>query len=67
MLDKHLERHIIDCGRLMQDAYARYEVSGCFSDRGEADGWRLCMESAIASRSPAAVAAMETEASLGSD
>ena len=37
-----LERHIKDCGTLMQQAYARYEVSSCFSDRGDADrcNWR---------------------------
>ena len=38
-----------------------YEVSGCFSDRGEADGWRMTMERAIALRSPAVVASMEAE------
>ena len=54
-----LERHIKDCGTLMQQAYARYEVSSCFSDRGDADRWQLAMTRAIASRSPAQVAAME--------
>ena len=38
-----------------------YEVSGCFSDRGEADGWRMTKERAIALRSPAVVASMEAE------
>ena len=54
-----LEQHITDCGLLMIAAYNRYEVSGCFADRGEADAWRLVMERAIAARGPAA--AMEAE------
>lgn len=59
-----LELHIKDCGMLMQQAYARYEVSSCFSDLGEADRWRLAMMRAIASRSPSQVAAMEFERDL---
>ena len=59
-----LECHIKDCGTLMQQAYARYEVSSCFSDRGEADRWQLAMTRAIASRSPQQVAAMEAERGL---
>lgn len=57
--DVELESRIKHCGALMTSAYARYEVSGCFADRGEADAWRLTMEAAIAERSPAAVAALE--------
>lgn len=34
----------------MEDAMARYEISGDFADRGEADGCRLRMEELIASR-----------------
>ena len=56
-----LEQHITDCGLLMIAAYNRYEVSGCFADRGEADAWRLVMERAIAARKPVAVAAMEAD------
>ena len=59
-----LERHIKDCGTLMQKAYARYEVSSCFSDRGEADRWKLAMTRAIASRSPEQVLALEAERGL---
>ena len=58
---QEIEIHIQQCGQLMQDAYARYEVSGCFADRGEADAWRMTMERAIALRSPAVVASMEAE------
>lgn len=66
MNDSELERHIEDLGLLMVSAYNRYETSGCFSDRGEADGWRLQMESAIASRSPEQVAKMESDRGLAS-
>ena len=61
MADSELEAHIKSCGQLMQDAMSRYEQSGCFSDRGEADYWRIAMESAIKSRSPEQVARMETD------
>ena len=64
MNDAELEAHIEDLGLLMVAAYSRYEVSGCFADRGEADGWRLHMEEAIASRSPAQVARMDVERGL---
>ena len=64
MNDSELEKHIEDLGLLMVAAYNRYEVSGCFADRGEADGWRLKMEAAIASRSPAQVARMESKRGL---
>lgn len=61
---QELEIHVIHCGNLMRDAYARYELSGCLSERGEADGWRVAMERAIAAREPAVVAAMEVERGL---
>lgn len=64
MTTAELERHIADLGLLMMAAYNRYERSGCFSDRGEADSWRLQMEAAIALRRPAQVAAMEVERGL---
>lgn len=56
-----LEMHIRHCGNLMKDAMARYELSGDFSDRGDADGWRVAMERAIAARTLAVVGAMEAE------
>lgn len=46
MTAAELEKHIADTGLLMVAAYNRYERSGCFSDRGEADAWRLQMEAA---------------------
>ena len=59
MTDDELEAHIRDCGRLMQQAMAEYEISSCFSDRGEADYWRVRMEKAIASRSQDQIRRME--------
>ena len=64
MTHAELEKHIEDLGLLMVAAYNRYEVSGCFADRGEADGLRLQMEATIASRSPEQVAHMEAERGL---
>ncbi len=64
MNNAELEKHIEDLGILMVAAYNRYEASGCFSDIGEAHGWRLQMEEAIASRSPEKVAAMEEDRGL---
>jgi hypothetical protein len=59
MSPDELEAHIKDCGRLMQEAMARFEVSSCFADRGDADHWRMQMEEAIAMRTPETVARME--------
>ena len=59
-----LEQHIADTGLLMVAAYNRYERTGCFADRGEADAWRLQMEAAIALRKPSQVHAMEVERGL---
>ncbi|MBK5203901.1 MAG: hypothetical protein JJD98_00380 [Polaromonas sp.] len=56
---EELERHVEQCGNLMRDAYARYELSGCLSDRGDADGWRVAMERAIDARGPLVVEEME--------
>lgn len=56
-----LEKHIADLGLLMVAAYSRFERSGCFADRGEADCLRVEMEAAIALRRPAQVRAMEVE------
>lgn len=59
MTPAELEKHIADTGLLMMAAYNRYERSGCFADRGEADSWRMQMEAAIRSRRPAQVAVLE--------
>ena len=64
MTSQELEQHIKHCGALMEGAMAMYQLSGCFGYKGEADGWRLRMEQAIAARSPAQVAALESERGL---
>ena len=64
MTSQELEAHINDLGLLMIAAYSRYEASGCFSDRGEADRLRLEMERAISQRDVVHVAAMEAEREL---
>lgn len=64
MTSQELELHIKQCGALMEGAMAMYELSGCFGYKGEADGWRLCMERAIAARSPSQVASMEADRGL---
>ena len=64
MSPAELEKHIADTGLLMVAAYNRYERTGCFADRGEADRCRLQMEAAIALRRPSQVRAMETERGL---
>jgi hypothetical protein len=62
--DDELEQHIQHCTHLMELAYGRYEATGCFSDRGEADRWRLARDEAVKARSPAQVAKMERERGL---
>ena len=47
---EQLEQHIKDQGSLMATALMQYELSGCFSDRGQADAYRMRMEQAIAER-----------------
>ena len=61
MTDADRELHITDCGRLMQEAMARYEESNNFHDRADADAWRMLMERAIKARSPVQVLRMEQE------
>lgn len=65
MNNAEIEQRIQSLGEQMKSAYARYEASGCFADRGEADGLRIRMEAAIASRSPEQVARMESTLNLG--
>jgi predicted RNA-binding Zn ribbon-like protein len=64
MSDTELERHIQDCGWLMEDAMRRWCETGDFGYRGEASRWKLLMEEAIKSRSPEQVARMERERGL---
>jgi hypothetical protein len=64
MTDTERERHIADCGRLMQAAMARYQQSSDLADLGDAHRWRRLMEEAIAGRSAGQVARMEKNAGL---
>lgn len=59
--DAERELHIQSCGVLMEIAMRRWCETGDFSFRGEADRWKLLMQEAIKSRSPAQVAKMERE------
>lgn len=54
-----LESRIRKLGKLMVQAYARYELTGCFADRGDADRYRLEMEAAIKQRSAKQVTRLE--------
>ena len=62
--DEELEQHISHCTHLLELAYERYEVTGCFGDRGEADRWRIARDEAVKARSPAQVARLETQRGL---
>jgi hypothetical protein len=64
MSDEEIEEHVRSCGVLMLQAYARWEQSGCFGDRGEADRWRALMRDGVAARRPQRVARMEAERGL---
>ncbi len=64
LTDDQREFMIRRAGREMRMAMARYEASGCFSDRGADDYWRMTMEGYIRERSPAQVAQMEAERGL---
>jgi hypothetical protein len=55
--DKKREIHIASLSQLVEGAMARWEVSGCFHARGQADGYRIAMEELIRGRSPAQKAA----------
>ena len=59
MNDQEREEAISDMGLLMTSAYARYELTGCFSDKGQADGYRIAMERLIGQRSGHQVQRME--------
>jgi len=58
------EAHIERMGNCMVAAHGRYEATGCFGAKGEADGYRIAMERAIRQRSPAVVAFMEVARGL---
>lgn len=64
MTDTELERHISDCGRLMQAAMDRYAESSDLADLGDAHRWRIAMEEAINGRSAEWVRRVEIERGL---
>ena len=64
MTDTERERHISDCGRLMEAAMDRYAESSDLADLGDAHRWRLAMEQAIKGRSAEQVTRMEKNAGL---
>ena len=59
MTDSERELHIKDMGDKLNAAYAQYEVTSCFADKGSALGFKCRMEAAISQRSAAQVARME--------
>ena len=64
MTDTERERHISDCGRLMEAAMDRYAESSDLADLGDAHRWRLAMEQAIKGRSAEWVRRVEIERGL---
>ena len=64
MTPAELESHIVECGERMKASMAMYSISSAFSDRGDADFWRISMEHAIRARTPETVARMEEERGL---
>ncbi|WP_296913217.1 hypothetical protein [Polaromonas sp.] len=64
MTDIERERQIEDLGQKAEAAYAHYERTGALADHGKAHAFRLEMQRAIAQRSPAQVALMETARGL---
>lgn len=64
MTDQQREKSITDLGLLVEGAMTRWEASGCFAARGQADGYRIAMEALIRGRSAAQVACMEFERGL---
>ena len=64
MTDQKREQCIDNLALLIEGAMARWEATGCFHDRGQADGYRIHMERLICERSPEAVARMEVALGL---
>lgn len=65
MTDELRERSISNLALLVEGAMARWEATGCFHDRGQADGYRIHMESLINGRSPEHIDSMEIARGLG--
>lgn len=51
--DQQREKHISDLALLVEGAMSRYEATGCFHARGQAEGYRIAMEALIRGRSAA--------------
>lgn len=59
MTDQQREKNIASLSTLIEGAMARYEASGNFHDRGQADGYRITRDSLIRGRSAEQVASMQ--------
>ena len=59
--------HVVDLGRLMLAAYARYEASSDLQDRADADLYRILQVEAIKGRSEAQRQRMEQAIDEGLD
>lgn len=63
--DQELQHHIDDLSRHIETSYARFEQYGNPADRDAAIEFAHMRAVAIASRSPAAIEALETRLGLG--
>jgi hypothetical protein len=59
MTDEERERHIADCTRLMENAYAAYIAWGCDHDLMESRKWLAIRDQAVRDCSAAQVQSME--------
>lgn len=57
--DQQREKSIADLGLLVEGAMSRWESSGCFHARGQADNYRVSMEALIRGRSACQIERME--------
>ena len=58
-IDQQREKQISAHAALVEGAMKRWEATGCFHARGQADRYRIAMEDLIGGRSAAQVASME--------
>ncbi|MBC7602779.1 MAG: hypothetical protein H7255_08990 [Ramlibacter sp.] len=63
-IDSELEKHIVECGREIELAMARYAASSCFTDLGDAQHWEMAQKQAVGRRSAAMVLKLETARGL---
>lgn len=64
MQDEELERHIADCGRMIEDAMSRYWQTGKDEFRAEAQSWMNQMGAAVMARSSIKVNSLEADRGL---